>query len=110
MHTPIGVDVEHTDQLIPAVRVGVTTHGTKQLIDANVGPDDGVQYPLKTEVGDALETMLERVDTADGDGVARSKTLASEETEESGFSSAIRANEKCPRAGRKVNRDVTNAS
>ncbi|KUI62595.1 hypothetical protein VP1G_11410 [Cytospora mali] len=108
-HAPAGIDVQHVDQLVPAVRVGVAADGAQQLHDADVRPHDGVEHPLEAEVRDALEAVLERVRARDGDGARGRQPLACQEAQERGLARAVGADEEGPRLGREGEADVVDA-
>jgi hypothetical protein len=110
VHAPVGVDIEHGHKLISTIRVGIATNRSEQLIDANVSSDNRVENPFETEISDALKTLLERINSTDRDGIARCKTLASEETKQSRLASTVGTNEKSTGSRRKVKGDVVDAS
>lgn len=109
VHAPVDVDVEHMDELVAAVGVGVTADGAEELIDANVSAHNGVQDPLEAKIGDALEALLEGVDAADRDGVAGGEALACEEAEERGLAGTIGADQEGARARGQVEGDIADA-
>ncbi|KAJ6438575.1 microsomal signal peptidase subunit [Purpureocillium lavendulum] len=109
VHAPVGVDVEHGDELIATGGEGVAADGAEQLDDANVVADDGVEDPFEAEVGDALERLLEGVDAADGDGVAGREALAGEEPQQRRLARAVGADEQRARPRGQVERDVAHA-
>lgn len=109
VHAPVGVNVKHQDKLLATLRVRVAADGGQQLIDTNVGADDGVQDPFEAKVGDALQALFEGIDTADGDGVTGGKALAGEETEECRLACSIRTDKESPRTRRKIQADVADS-
>jgi hypothetical protein len=70
VHAPVGVDIEHSYELISTLGVSIATDGAEKLIDTNIVANNGVEDPLEAEISDTLETLLEGINSADGDGVA----------------------------------------
>ena len=75
MHAPSKVDVENLDEFVASLGVRISTHGTKQRWNIDVGADDGVQYPFGAEVCNTAEISGERVETIDGDGISWSEAF-----------------------------------
>jgi hypothetical protein len=78
MHAPSKINIEDFDELVASFRVGIAADGSEECWHINVGPDDAVEYPFDTEVGDTFKAFLERVLACNGDCVARRKTLSRE--------------------------------
>ena len=89
MHAPCEIDVKHLNKLIPSLRVVLAANGVEEGNDVDIGANDGVQDPLEAEVSDALETLLERVDACNGDGVGRGHALTGEQAQKSRLTGAI---------------------
>ncbi|KAK4670341.1 LOW QUALITY PROTEIN: uncharacterized protein QC763_0041790 [Podospora pseudopauciseta] len=57
VHPPPGIDVENGDELVTTVGVLVPADGAEELVDADVGADDGVEDPFQAEVTPSRPTL-----------------------------------------------------
>lgn len=67
MHAPVCIDVEDFNELVTAIGIVVAANALEELLDTDIGADDGIEDPFEAEVGYAFGALFEGVEAANLD-------------------------------------------